>query len=227
MTVVYRVFGYFGLFSIFAAILNGFRYDPAAPWANHLFNLMLYTAFIAPHLVMTSDGFKRAVYGKAGTLIERQVYIAVTVATWLALLWFHRSAPGGALAVAEPLRFAAMVGFLVALIAFFEGATFTMLDGLLGVPGGAMTHSHGEETPLFTEGQYAKVRHPQYRAVILAGLCSVVMHPNLAQLLWCLLLGGTFIAFIPMEEGRLSAARGEAYAAYMQRTPWRLLRGVW
>jgi protein-S-isoprenylcysteine O-methyltransferase Ste14 len=228
MRFAYRIFGYFGLFSIFGALLYGFRYDPGAPWANYVFDLMLFAIWAGVHLVMTSGSFKRTVYGqRIGSPIERQVYIIVTVVTWLALLWYHRPVPGGSILVSGPLRFAGTVGFLAAMIAFFEGATFGMLDGLLGVPGAVMSHSHGSETPLFTEGRYAKVRHPQYQAVILSGLCSLLIHANVAQLFWCLMIGGTFIAFIPVEEGRLIAARGDAYPAYKQRTPWRLIPGVW
>jgi hypothetical protein len=228
MRTVYRSFAYFGLGSIFAALLYGFRFAPGAPAGNFVFDIVLYGVFVVPHLLMTRGWFKQAVYGSpAGSLFERQVFITVTVVTWLAVLWFHRPVPGSVLSVPGPLRFAALVGFVLSVFAFFEGKTFEMLDGLLGVPGTAMTHSHGGETPLLTDGSYAKVRHPMYRAALLAGLCSIVIHPHPAQVLWCLLIGGTFIAFIPVEERQLIAARGDAYRTYMQATPWRLLRGVW
>jgi protein-S-isoprenylcysteine O-methyltransferase Ste14 len=228
VTRLYRVFSYFGLMSIFAALLYGFRYDANAPWRNYVFDVLLYGTWAAVHLAMTRSWFKRTVYGaRAGSPIERQVYIVVTVITWLAVLWYHRPTPGASIAIAGPVRFAANVGFLWCVFAFFEGATFDALAGLVGVPGAAMSHSHGAETPLLTEGRYATVRHPQYQAAILAGLCSLVIHPNLAQLLWCLMIGATFVGFIPVEEAQLIAARGDAYAAYAQRTPWRLLPGVW
>ncbi|HLK11974.1 MAG TPA: hypothetical protein VKW76_11380 [Candidatus Binatia bacterium] len=228
MRTIYRIFAYFGLGSIFAALLHGFRFAHGAPAGNYVFDVALYGAFVIPHLVMTRGWFKQAVYGSpAGSAFERQVFIAVSVVTWLAVLWFHRPVPGGAMGMPGPLRFAATVGFVLCILAFFEGLTFAMLDGLLGVPGSAMTHSHGGETPLLTEGNYAKVRHPMYRAALLAGLCSIAMHPHAAQVLWCLMIGGTFVAFIPVEERQLIAARGDAYRSYMQATPWRLVRGVW
>jgi len=228
MATVYRVVGYFGLLSIFGALLYGFRHDPAAPWSNYLFDVGLYGAWVTVHLLMTTSAFKRAVYGRRiGAPIERQVYILVTVVTWLAMLWWHRPVPGFAWTFAEPLRFAATVGFVFCVFAFFEGVTFGMLNGILGVPGHQMALSHGGETPLFTEGQYARVRHPMYRAAILAATCALVLHPNTGQVLWSAMIGATFIGFIPVEEGRLLAARGDAYSAYMQHTPWRLFRGVW
>ncbi|GIW42645.1 MAG: hypothetical protein KatS3mg076_3222 [Candidatus Binatia bacterium] len=228
MTGAYRAFGYFGLASIFGALLYGFRYDPAAPAGNYLLNILAYLAWAAVHLAMTRAGFKRAVFGTPeGSLFERQVYVLVAVSTWLALVGFHLPVPGPAVELPGAVRFAACVGFVLSVLAFFEGVTFSALDSLLGVPGSELSHTHGEETPLLTEGQYAGVRHPMYRAAIFAGVSSLFLHANAAQLLWVLLVGGTFVAFIPVEEAQLVASRGDAYRAYMEKTPWRLLRGVW
>jgi len=228
MATAYRGFGYFGLFSIFGVVLFGFRHDPGAPWHNFLFGAVLYSAWAAVHLMMTSDWFKGAAYGdRAGSPIERRVYILVTVTTWLAVLWYHPRLPGLAIGVPGALRFAATVGFLMAVFTFFEGLTFHAIDALIAAPGTEMAYSHGAETKLLTEGRYAAVRHPMYQAVIQAGLCSLIIHANLAQLFWVLMIGGTFIGFIPIEEARLLAKRGDDYRAYMLQTPWRLVRRVW
>jgi protein-S-isoprenylcysteine O-methyltransferase Ste14 len=228
MRTAYRLFAFFGLGSVLGSLLWGFRYDAAAPWGNHVFNIALYGTFAVVHLVMTRGWFKQAVYGSAaGSPIERQIYITVSVITWLAVLWMHRPAPGGSIVLPEVIRFAGHVGFVLSIVAFFEGATFAMLDGLLGVPGGRMTHSHGEETPLLTEGAYASVRHPMYRAALCAGLCSILIHANGAQVLWCVMIGATFVGFIPVEERQLLEARGDAYRAYMHQTQWRVFRGIW
>jgi protein-S-isoprenylcysteine O-methyltransferase Ste14 len=228
MARLYRLGAYFGLFSIFGSMLYGFRYDPAAPASNYLFNVGLYVAWAAVHLAMTGAPFKRLAYGpRMGEPIERQVFIGVTVVTWLAVLWVHRPVPGPSFVFPGPLRFAATVGFIAAGFAFFEGFTFAVFDGFFAVPGRVMQMSHGAETPLLTEGRYAAVRHPMYQAAIWGALCSLVIHANAGQLLWCAFLGATFVGFIPIEEERLVAARGEAYQAYRRQTPWRLLRGVW
>ena len=228
MAAAYRLFGYFGLFSIFAAVLFGFRYDPLAPWGNYAVDLLLYVAWAGVHLLMTTAGFKQRVYGAdvtSGT--QRRVFVTVSVVTWLALLVWQRPLPGPSVHLPEWLQFGAMVGFLVTVMAFFEGVSFAAIDGMLGVPASEVAYSHCGETPLFTEGRYAAVRHPQYQAVILAGLCGLLIHPNAAQVLWTMLIGATFVVFIPVEEGRLVGARGEAYRAYMEQTPWRLFRGLW
>lgn len=228
----YRVFAYFGLMTVFGALLYGFRYDASAPATNYAINVLLYAAFITPHLLMTRSWFKRIAWGDpAGSPRERRVYITLTIVTWGAVLLLQWPLPGWELTASKPvldgMQFAGTVAFLLFVVLFFEGATPASIDSLLGVPGSTVTHTHGPETPLFTEGAYAQVRHPMYRAAILAGLCSLLVHPNLAQLLWAGMIGATFIGFVPIEEAQLIRARGDDYRRYMQRTPYRIFRGVW
>jgi len=226
--LAYRIFAYFGLFSISGSLLYGFHYDDAAPAGNFGYNLLLYGAFMAPHLVMTRTWFKQALWGNpAGNPSERRVYITITVLLWLAVITLHESVPGLEFDPPNWMRFLGCVLFLWAFFMFFEGATTGMLDGLLGVPGAVSAYSHGPETPLFTEGGYARVRHPQYRAFILAGAASLLIHPNMGQLFWSILLSATFVAFIPVEEAQLIRARGDDYRQYMEQTPWRLFKGIW
>ncbi|MGD9647891.1 MAG: hypothetical protein AB7U73_19425, partial [Pirellulales bacterium] len=209
----YRVFAYGGLMTVFAAQLHGFRYDPAAPASNYGFNIALYAIYMAMHLLMTRSWYKRAIWGNpAGTPAERRVYITVAIVGWLAVLALHRPVPGsyvwfpeGWTMLAAAFDFAALIGFLWCLLLFFQGATREGLDGLVGVPGSIARYSHGPETPLFVEGPYSEVRHPMYRAAMLAGVCSLVLHPHAGQLLWTALVGTTFIAFIPVEEAQLLA----------------------
>jgi len=224
----YKIFAYFGLFAVFGAMIYGFAYDGTATLRNYWVNLALYGAFIVPHLVMTRSWFKKAVWGHPfSTPQERRFYIAVTVITWLGLISLQRPLPGLALNLPEYLRFAGTIGFLVCVLAFFDGVSFAAIDGLLGIPGSVEAYSHGPETPLMTEGPYAQVRHPMYRSALLAGVCALLIHPNVGQLFWTLLLGSTFVAFIPVEEWQMIAARGEEYKRYRQKTPYRLFRGIW
>jgi protein-S-isoprenylcysteine O-methyltransferase Ste14 len=226
--LVYKAFAYFGLFSIFGAMLYGFRYGEDASAGGYWFNIGLYAAFIVPHLIMTRSWFKRAVWGCSySTPQERRFYIAVTVVTWLAVCWLQQPVPGPALALPGAIHFAGMVGFIICVLMFFQGISFEAIDGLLGVPGSVSAYSHGTETHLFTEGSYARVRHPMYRAAILAGICGLFLHPNVGQLFWTLFIGATFVAFIPVEEAQMIAARGDDYRRYMKATPYRLFRGVW
>ncbi len=224
----YRVFAYFGVMSLSAALIWGFRSSSAASSWNYVVNVFLYAAFVAPHLLLTQKDVKESVWGRwAGTLRERQWYIVIAIVSWLAVLWLHRPVPGGELHISESLRFAGLVGALWAMLLFFQGMTVDMLDGLLGVPGTEMKYSHDAQIPLQTEGQYAQVRHPMYRAAMLLGLAVLVYHPTAAQLLWTLMVGATFIGFIPREEAQLLEARGDEYRRYCERTPYRLFRHIW
>lgn len=225
---VYRAFAYFGLMSLSGSVLFGFRFGPEAVSAGYVWNLLLYAAFIVPHLVMTRSWFKRWVWGNpAGTPRERRVYIVITILTWLAVVAFHRPVPGPFLGLPAWAGFLGVLVFLLGFMMFFEGITRKAIDGLLGVPGAVSAYSHGPETPLFTEGAYASVRHPMYRSFLVMCVGSLMMHPHAGQLFWIVLLVGTFIAFIPVEEAQLIRARGDDYRKYMQQTPWRLVRGIW
>ena len=112
---------------------------------------------------------------------------------------------------------------LLCVFAFFEFASFPQMDGFLGVPGSTMSHSHGTETPLMTEGSDASVRHPMYRAFILLVLASLLIHPNPSQLMWALFFVITFAGFVPLEESHLLAARGQEYRTYKERTRYRII----
>jgi hypothetical protein len=58
----YRVLGYFGLMLTAAALIWGFRHESDAPWRNYANNLLLYLAFVAPHLVMFGSLWKLALW---------------------------------------------------------------------------------------------------------------------------------------------------------------------
>lgn len=228
VATVYRLFAYLGLMALTASFLMGFRYDPGAPAENVFCDVALYGAFILVHIVMTAPAFKKAVYGKPeGTLFERRIYIAMSVVTWVAVYWLHWPVPGFGYVSPDWLAYLGYCGALLSVFAFFEFATFEQLGNLVGMPGAALSHTAGGETPLMTEGPYASVRHPMYRAAVCLGACSLLIHPNAGQLLFATMIGASFVGFIPIEERQLLKARGEQYREYMLRTPYRLFRGVW
>jgi protein-S-isoprenylcysteine O-methyltransferase Ste14 len=98
---------------------------------------------------------------------------------------------------------------------------------MFAVPGAELAHTAGAESPLMTEGSYAQVRHPMYRAAFFVALTSLLMHPNASQLLFAVMVSASFLVFIPFEEHQLLVARGDEYRAYMARTPYRVFRGIW
>jgi len=225
----YMLFALLGLMSVSASFILGFRFDPAAPAGNYLYDIELYVVFIAVHILMTMPAFKRVVYrDPAGTPAERRIYVAVSIITWLAVYWLHKPVPGfGLWAGPGWMVFLGLCGILLALVAFFEFATIDRLCMLVAVPGYELSHTTGVETPLMTEGSYSDVRHPMYRAFFYLAASSLIMHPNTGQLLFALMVWLSFIVFIPFEERQLIKARGAQYLEYQQRVPYRVFRGIW
>ncbi|MFQ5512989.1 MAG: methyltransferase family protein [Myxococcota bacterium] len=225
---LYWALAHLGLMSFAAAFAMGFRHDPQAPLANVGFNVGLFTLFIAVHIVMMMPAFKRTFFGNPeGTPPERRLYVTIAVVTWVALYVLHKPVPGFGFASPLWLQFVGLCALLLSVVAFFEFATFESLAGLLGLPGAPLSHSVGAETPLMTEGAYAAVRHPMYRAACFLVLSSLLMHPHAGQLLFVALCAASFLGFIPVEERQLLSARGAEYRAYMDRTPSRVFKGIW
>ena len=225
---LYWMFSCLGLMTLSASLIRGFRYEPDAPTANVWFNIGLYAVFFLVHIVMTLPAFKSILFGRPqGTLVERRVYITVSIVTWIGVYWLHRPIPGFGWEPPEWVAFLGLCMVLFSIVAFFEFATFEMLANLLGMPGSALSHTVGSETPLVTEGPYAKVRHPMYRAAFFLALSSLVVHPNAGQLLFAVMIAASFIGFIPIEERQLIKARGEEYLAYCSNTPYRVFHGIW
>lgn len=225
---LYTPFAFFGAMSFSAAFFMGFRHVPGAPAANILYNILLFAVFIAVHIVMTMPAFKQAVFGRPeGTLRERQIYVTISVVTWVGLFYLHE--PVGIFGFSSPawLQFVGYCAMVLSIVAFFEFATFEAIGGLLGLPGTDLSHSVGAETPILTEGSYARVRHPMYRAAFCITFSSLLVHPNAAQLLFAILTSAGFLGFIPFEEHQLIKARGDAYREYMRATPYRAFRGIW
>ena len=225
---IYWLFAYLGAMTLTASYLMGFRHASDAPVQNVLFDFLLYAAFISVHIVMTTSAFKRVVFGRPeGTVFERRIYVTVSVTSWIVVYWLHW--PVGGFGYASPpwLQYVGYCAMLLAIMAFFEFATFEGLGLLLATSSEGLSHSAGGEAPLMTAGPYARVRHPMYRAALLIAFTSLLVHPNAGQLLFAVLTTASFIGFIPFEEHQLIAARGDEYRDYMRETPYRLLPGVW
>jgi protein-S-isoprenylcysteine O-methyltransferase Ste14 len=224
----YWLFSYLGIMIVWAAFAMSFRYDPNAPIRNLAFNILLYGGFLALHIAMTMPSVKHALFrGRAGTGFERRVYIGVTIVTWLAVYWLHKPTGGFGWTAPMWLQYVGLCAYFLCMLAFFQTTRFEDLSSFVGMPGSELSYSVGTETPLLTDGPYAKVRHPMYQSAILGYAASLVIHPNAGQLLFAVMLSATFIAFIPFEEHQLLLARGNDYRAYMTRTPYRLVPGIW
>lgn len=225
---IYWLLAYLGLMALSASFIMGFRYDADAPMSNYAFNILLYAGFVAVHIVMTMPAFKRAVYGDpAGSPAERRVYVTISVLTWWLVYWLHRPVPGFGFESPAWLAYFGLCAVLLSIVGFFEFATFEGLNSLLGIPGSILSHTAGAETPLMTDGPYAQVRHPMYRAAFFLAFCSLIVHPHAGQLLFAVMITASFVGFIPFEEHQLIKERGDQYREYMAQTPYRLFRGIW
>ena len=225
---LYWYFSHVGIMVFSATFILGFRHAPDAPSGNLWFNVALYTAFILAHIAMTIPAFKKLLYGRPeGAHFERQVYVVISIVSYSVVYWLHKPVPGFAYASPAWLEYIGVCAVLLSVVAFFEFATFEALGSLLGVPGYPLSHSVGAETPLMKEGPYSKVRHPMYRAAFFIGFCSLLIHPNSAQLVFAVLVSLSFLGFIPFEEHQLIKARGDEYRNYKLATPYRVLQGIW
>jgi protein-S-isoprenylcysteine O-methyltransferase Ste14 len=224
----YTLFAFLGAMSFSATFFMGWRHAARAPAENIVFNIALFAIFSAVHIVMTMPAFKKLAYGSSeGSLFERQIYVTVSIVTWVGVYWLH--APVDLFGFTSPawLQFIGYCAVILSLVAFFEFATFEGLGSLLGKPGTELSHTVGEETPIMNEGPYASVRHPMYRAAFFITFSSLLIHPNGGQLLFAIMTSAAFLAFIPFEEYQLVKARGDAYREYMRATPYRAFRGIW
>ena len=162
---LYGVFAYLGVVTLPAAFLLGFRHEPGAPIGNLYFNVIIYSIFIAVHIAMTMPALKRLLFGSPeGSPVERRIYVAISILSWLAVYVLHKPVGGFGFESPAWLQFVGLTAVLLGVVSFFEFATFESLGSMLGMPGAEVSHTAGAETPLMTEGPYASVRHPMYRA---------------------------------------------------------------
>ena len=226
--ILYWLFSHLGLMTVSAFFIIGFKHEAQASPGNIYFNMLVYAIFIAIHIVMTMPAFKRAIYKKPeATPYERRIYVTITIVTWLAVYYLHKPVPGFSFTSPYWMQILGLCCVLLSVVAFFEFATFESLSSLLGVPGSQLSHSTGTKTPLLSEGPYASVRHPMYRAMTALSFSSLLIHPNSGQLLFSVMVTASFLCFIPFEEYQLIKARGDDYREYMKRTPYRAFRGIW
>ena len=141
------------------------------------------------------------------------------IAVVIAVLWFERLSGLGAW-VARPGhfllqqdRFWQWAGLALCLAGFlFAIWARAYLGGNWGIP-----MSLRREHELVTRGPYARVRHPIYSGLLLAGLGTVLALG--AQWLPVLVLGGVFFVFSARTEEKMLCERfPDAYPPYRRRT---------
>lgn len=228
MAQIYAFLAILGVMAIPASFVMGFRFEEDAAAINYLWNVLLFAAFMAVHIIMLLPGFKRAIYGRPNSSpFERRIYVVVSIVTWILVYVYHQPVPGPAFAAPVWLQFIGICGVFAGFLMFFEGATLGFLRAFMGTPGTDLSHSADGSTPLMTEGSYASVRHPMYRGAVTYAFASLLIHPHAGQLLFAVMFSLSFILFVPFEEKALIRARGDEYLSYMSVVRYRVFRGVW
>lgn len=228
MAQIYAFLAILGVMAIPASFILGFRFAEDAAAINYLWNVLLFAAFMAVHIVMLLPAFKKAVYGQPSSMpFERRIYVSVSIITWILVYAYHLPVPGPGFAAPLWLEFVGVCGVFAGFLMFFEGATFGFLRAFMGTPGTELSHSADASTPLMTEGSYASVRHPMYRGAVTYAFASLLIHPHAGQLLFAVMFSLSFILFIPFEEKALIRSRGDEYRSYMSVVRYRVFRGIW
>lgn len=180
--------------------------------------LLSWFLFGLIHSLTASLWVKQAMANKLGTFKRyyRLLYNGVAVATFIPVLWLHRTAPidyvsswRGSLWLGTLL---AGVGLTIAVLALrgYDMAEF------VGWPATAKTSDSQE---LRQSGLLQYARHPLYTGIILCLLGLLITQPTWSYLI-LLLAASIYIRIgIHFEEQKLVASFGNAYKQYRQRVP--------
>ncbi|GAB3978941.1 isoprenylcysteine carboxylmethyltransferase family protein [Spirosoma terrae] len=180
--------------------------------------LLSWFLFGLIHSLTASLCMKQTMANKLGTFNRyyRLLYNGVAVATFVPVLWLHRTAPidyvsswRGSLWLGTLL---AGVGLTIAVMALrgYDMAEF------VGWPATAKTSDSQE---LRQSGLLQYVRHPLYTGIILYLLGLLITQPTWSYLI-LLLAASIYIRIgIHFEEQKLVASFGNAYKQYRQRVP--------
>ena len=118
---------------------------------------------------MTIPAFKAMFYVRPeGTPLERRIYITISLVTWVGVYALHR--PVGLFDLRSPpwLQFVGICRVLLAVLAFFEFATFEGLARMVAVPASELSHPVGAETPLMKDGPLRQGPPPDVPGGLLA-----------------------------------------------------------
>jgi hypothetical protein len=225
------------------AVLDRVERGPLVDLAGHrvaaavVADVLLFALFGAIHLAFA----RRAAYARLSrTLVPRQalrtVFMTVTAASWLALvfLWQHTGVtvwdlrpalsrvgiPPQAVDTYGPLVPFAFVLLCIAIVLRHGPFSFTGLRQLLDPAErtDALGAFRDDRPPaLLTTGIYGRVRHPMYLYL----LASLVVRPvlSLDLAVWSVSAAAFLWVALPYEEEKLVAVFGQPYLDYRRRTP--------
>lgn len=183
-------------------------------------NVILFTVFALHHSVMARTGARAWIAQRLPPDLERSVYVWVASVLFLAVCWLWRPLPGVMWQVHGP-GLALYVAQLFGVVLTIAAARLVGVRELAGVK----QPDPNRPVEFTATGPFSLVRHPIYLGWILIVFPSPVM--TTSQLLFAVISTLYLIAAIPLEERALIAAHRNAYKAYQEQMPWRLVPYVW
>lgn len=182
-------------------------------WGAHLLYALAWASFGAGHSLFAGSGLRR-LFGRADRLafnLIAVVHLAAVLAVGVVLLG-DRPDFGLPPAVAAGMAGVSLLGAVLLLwfLRWYDLGRFSGLTQLRDPAAAARAE------PLSTGGPHAWVRHPLYAAGFLLLWGRAVDPLHLATAVWASLY---LVVGARIEERRLLALYGEAYAAYRRRVP--------
>lgn len=175
---------------------------------------MLYCAV---HSVLAMPAIKKVVGNQR---LYRLVYSLLAVVGLMGILLYQATLP--AQKFFEPNDVSQIAGLALGLVGIqlirmaFKKHSFKAFIGL----------KKAGESPLITDGIYARLRHPLYTATLALGLGFLVFYPTMS----IVVMLAVWVVYLPigikLEEAKLIATYGEAYRDY-QKSTTALLPGIW
>ncbi len=94
-----------------------------------------------------------------------------------------------------------------------------LIYGALGLMWSAWRQIHAAGGRLVTDGLYARVRHPQYTALLILLAGFLIQWPTILSVPMAPILAWTYIRLARREEAELLSHFGEEYRRYAERVP--------
>ncbi len=197
-----------------------------SPWLSFCLILLAMALYGALHSLLATAGAKaraRQWFGPAADRGYRLAYNIVGGVSLLPVLWLVAKLPDRSLyAIPWPWTLLTGAGQIIGALVVLLGVWQTGAARFLGLRQLVAPDTHQESPHLVISGLYRWVRHPLYAG----GLLFIWLTPRLSVNLLALYLGLTLYILIGarLEERRLLAEFGEAYAQYQQNVPMLLPR---
>lgn len=193
-------------------------------WTTVLQNVLLFSVFVAHHVVLARPGPKQSLRQLVPPHLHRSGYVAGAALLFATTLMLWQPVPGVAWELRGPwflvgeaicLSGVVLIGLSLARV---DLPAFVGLRQGLGLP-------YAPTDDLNTEGPYRFVRHPVYLGWILLVWTLPVMTGT--RLVFAAISTAYLVLVIPIEERSFRRALGAEYEAYARKVRWRIVPGVY